>query len=74
MADLEDVVSVRKCLMLEHPQMNIHSNLTDAHCYIIERWVLDFLKNEKYFLIFNVAIEVFLMIFVLDTFRVLKAN
>ena len=43
-ADLEDVVSIRRSVLKEHPRLVVHSDLMDAHCYIMESWVLNILK------------------------------
>lgn len=46
MADLDEFVKIRRSLMAEHPRISMLSNLTDAHCYIMERWVCDFLAKD----------------------------
>ena len=43
-ADLEDAVAVRKAVLKEHPRLVVHSDLMDAHCYIMETWILNVLK------------------------------
>ncbi|EDQ84666.1 uncharacterized protein MONBRDRAFT_34620 [Monosiga brevicollis MX1] len=49
-ADLSDsgTVDLRRRLLREHPQVVVRRDLLDAHLYIFDRWVLDFLvANEQ---------------------------
>eukprot|EP00095_Tigriopus_kingsejongensis_P007546 maker-scaffold104_size368486-snap-gene-2.29 protein:Tk07546 transcript:maker-scaffold104_size368486-snap-gene-2.29-mRNA-1 annotation:"translation initiation factor eif-2b subunit gamma" len=48
-ADLDEFVSVRRSLLMEHPRISIFTNLTDAHFYIFDSWVLDFLAQDDGF-------------------------
>ncbi|KAL4235545.1 Eukaryotic translation initiation factor 2B [Mactra antiquata] len=48
LADLdEDVISFRRSVFKKHPSMNIKSNLTDCHLYIIKKWVIDYLADNR---------------------------
>lgn len=46
-ADLGDVISLRQSMLAEHPTISMFTNLTDAHFYIMDKWVCDFLMQEK---------------------------
>ena len=46
-ADLDEFVTVRRSLLQEHPRISICSNLLDAHFYIFEKWVLDFVAQDE---------------------------
>lgn len=41
-------MTVRRSLMIEHPRISVFTNLIDAHFYIFESWVLDFLAKDEY--------------------------
>ncbi|CAN8030536.1 unnamed protein product [Ixodes persulcatus] len=46
-ADFEEVVSVRRSLLRNHPVIEVRSDLIDAHAYFISKWLMPFLfKNE----------------------------
>ena len=47
-ADLNEVISVKRSLLKEHPRITMHSNLLDAHFYIFEKWVTDFVYHDRY--------------------------
>ena len=47
MADLDEFVKLKRSLLMEHPRLTMHSNLLDAHFYIVEKWVCDFLKTDE---------------------------
>lgn len=34
-------------MIKKHPNITIYSNLIDAHVYIIKKWILKYLENEK---------------------------
>ncbi|TRY75345.1 hypothetical protein TCAL_04586 [Tigriopus californicus] len=46
-ADLDEFLSVRRSLLMEHPRLSVFTNLIDAHFYIFESWVLDFLAKDE---------------------------
>jgi len=47
-ADLEDgAVTLNRKTLYEHPKITMYNNLLDAHLYIIEKWVCDFIKAEE---------------------------
>lgn len=48
-SDFEKKVSLPGHLIRSHGKINIHSGLTDAHIYLVKKWVVDFLsQNEKF--------------------------
>eukprot|EP00112_Aurelia_sp_Birch-Aquarium-sp1_P015881 Seg3555.2 transcript_id=Seg3555.2/GoldUCD/mRNA.D3Y31 product="Translation initiation factor eIF-2B subunit gamma" protein_id=Seg3555.2/GoldUCD/D3Y31 len=49
-ADLEsDSIGIRKSLLKRYPSMTIQSNLADAHMYILKKWVIDFIAENRSF-------------------------
>lgn len=46
-ADLEETLVIRKPLLKRYPCINIVKNLMDAHLYIIKKWVVDYLAENK---------------------------
>ena len=46
-ADLDETATLRRSLLMEHPHINIHTNLMDAHFYIMEKWVIDFVSSNE---------------------------
>lgn len=48
-ADLNEVISIKRSLLKEHPRITVHSNLLDGHFYIFEKWVADFIYNDREF-------------------------
>ncbi len=47
-ADLdEDVLSFKRTILKEHPKLKLYTKLTDAHFYIFEKWVVDFIAAEE---------------------------
>lgn len=47
-ADLEDgFISLNRKILYEHPKVTMYNNLLDAHLYIVEKWVCDFIKAEE---------------------------
>ena len=46
-ADLDETADVRMSLLMEHPHINIHTNLMDAHFYIMEKWVVDYVSSNE---------------------------
>jgi len=41
------VVSFNRKILFEHPKITMYNNLLDAHFYIFDKWVCDFLKSEE---------------------------
>ncbi|XP_012288671.1 translation initiation factor eIF-2B subunit gamma [Orussus abietinus] len=48
-SDFEDTVTLSRKLLKKHTSFTIHSKLLDAHLYILNKWVLDFLVFNKNF-------------------------
>ena len=46
-SDFDDTVSMPRRLLRKHPHISMFSQLTDAHLYIIRKWVIDYLAYEK---------------------------
>jgi len=46
-ADLDETATLRRSLLMEHPHINIHTNLMDAHFYIMDKWVIDFVASNE---------------------------
>lgn len=46
-ADLDEALVIRKPLLKRYPCINIVKNLMDAHLYIIKKWVVDYLAENK---------------------------
>lgn len=46
-ADLEDFLIVKKAVLVDHPKITIYNNLVDAHFYIMEKWVCDFIALQR---------------------------
>ena len=46
-ADLEESLSLRRSTLLEHPKLTVRSDLQDAHLYVLEKWVVDYLQENK---------------------------
>lgn len=47
-SDFDDIVSMPRRLLRKHPHISMFSQLTDAHLYIIRKWVIDYLAYEKW--------------------------
>ena len=46
-ADLDSgFVSIERKTLYEHPNIKMYTNLLDAHFYIFDKWVCDFIKSE----------------------------
>ncbi|XP_014206975.1 translation initiation factor eIF-2B subunit gamma [Copidosoma floridanum] len=48
-SDFEDTVTMPVKLLKKHPNFTVFSKLLDAHLYVINKWVLDFLVHHKNF-------------------------
>jgi len=48
-ADLGEEISLKQTVMREHPNLKVFSNLMDAHFYIFEKWVVDFIAKDDSF-------------------------
>lgn len=47
-ADVEDEIRISSRILRENPRMTVHTNLQDAHLYLIKKWVCDdMLANDK---------------------------
>lgn len=46
-ADLDEFVSLKRTMLLEHSRISIKTNLLDAHFYIFEKWVCDFISFDE---------------------------
>ena len=51
-SDFEKTVNMPVKLLKKHSNFTVYSKLVDAHLYVINKWVLDFLVEHKYDLIF----------------------
>ncbi|XP_052775197.1 translation initiation factor eIF-2B subunit gamma-like [Mya arenaria] len=48
LADMDDdKIKFRKSLFKKHPNVRIRSNLTDCHLYLIKKWVVDYLAENR---------------------------
>ncbi|XP_060565446.1 translation initiation factor eIF-2B subunit gamma-like [Ruditapes philippinarum] len=43
----DDKIKFRKSLFKKHPNVNIRSNLTDCHLYLMKKWVINYLADNK---------------------------
>ncbi|XP_031829988.1 eukaryotic translation initiation factor 2B subunit gamma [Nomia melanderi] len=48
-SDFEETINISQMLLKKHTSFTIHSKLLDAHLYVINKWVLDFLVHNKTF-------------------------
>lgn len=48
-SDFEETINISQKLLKKHTSFTIHSKLMDAHLYVINKWVLDFLVHNKNF-------------------------
>jgi len=48
-ADIGEEISLKRTVMREHPNLKVFSNLMDAHFYIFEKWVVDFIAQDNAF-------------------------
>lgn len=46
-SDFEETFNISQRLLRKHTSFTVHSKLMDAHLYIINKWVLDFLVFNK---------------------------
>ncbi|CAI8013772.1 Translation initiation factor eIF-2B subunit gamma [Geodia barretti] len=46
-ADLDDSLTFSRFLLKRHPHMRVSSRLTDTHLYLMRRWVLDYLAENR---------------------------
>lgn len=48
-ADLEEeTVTFKRSVLKKHPYINIRSNLTDCHLYLIKKWVVDYVADKSF--------------------------
>ncbi|XP_076180185.1 eukaryotic translation initiation factor 2B subunit gamma isoform X2 [Ptiloglossa arizonensis] len=45
-SDFEETINISQTLLKKHTSFTIHSKLMDAHLYVINKWVLDFLVHN----------------------------
>ena len=43
----DDKIKLRKSMLKRHPNINIRSNLTDCHLYLMKKWVIDYLADNE---------------------------
>lgn len=43
----DNKVVFRRSVMKKHPNINIRSNLTDCHLYLMKKWVIDYLVQNR---------------------------
>ncbi|CAL1681517.1 unnamed protein product [Lasius platythorax] len=48
-SDFEETFNISQRLLRKHTSLTVHSRLMDAHLYVINKWVLDFLVFNKNF-------------------------
>ncbi|KAM0733838.1 Translation initiation factor eIF2B subunit gamma [Formica fusca] len=48
-SDFEETFNISQRLLRKHTSFTVHSKLMDAHLYVINKWVLDFLVFNKNF-------------------------
>lgn len=46
-SDFEETINISQKILKKHTSFTMHSKLMDAHVYIINKWVLDFLVFNK---------------------------
>ncbi|XP_071799207.1 translation initiation factor eIF2B subunit gamma-like [Asterias amurensis] len=46
-ADIDEALSVRKSVLRRYPFIQVKTRLMDAHMYILKKWVIDFLADNK---------------------------
>nr|ACO15326.1 Translation initiation factor eIF-2B subunit gamma [Caligus clemensi] len=46
-ADLEEMLTLKRSILRDHSRISFHTNLNDAHLYVMEKWVMDFLVSNK---------------------------
>ena len=46
-ADLDDSLDIRRTVLREHPKVAVHTKLLDAHFYIFDKWVCDFISSDE---------------------------
>jgi len=48
-ADLDaDQIGLKRSVLKKHPNINIRSNVTDCHLYIIKKWVINYLADKTH--------------------------
>ncbi|XP_050492634.1 translation initiation factor eIF-2B subunit gamma isoform X2 [Bombus huntii] len=48
-SDFEDTIKISQTFLQKHPSFTMHSKLMDSHLYVINKWVLNFLVQNKNF-------------------------
>lgn len=49
-SDFEESIDISQKLLRKHSSFTMNSKLMDAHFYVINKWILDFLVHNKYVL------------------------
>lgn len=44
----EQQLSIKKSVMKYFPQISMHSDLIDAHIYVMKKWVVNYITDTKY--------------------------
>lgn len=46
-ADIEDEINIPPRILRQNPRFTVHTNLEDAHLYIVKKWILDEILADK---------------------------
>ncbi|XP_078658675.1 translation initiation factor eIF2B subunit gamma-like isoform X1 [Branchiostoma floridae x Branchiostoma belcheri] len=46
-ADLDDALTVRRSVLKRHPYVRIKTKLQDAHLFLMKKWVVDYLQQNR---------------------------
>jgi translation initiation factor eIF-2B subunit gamma len=46
-ADVEDEIGIANRILRAVPRLTIHTNLQDAHLYLLKKWICDFVAKDK---------------------------
>jgi len=46
-ADVEEEVAISNKVLRAHPRITIHTNMLDAHLYIMKKWVCDYIVSDR---------------------------
>ncbi|XP_066305036.1 translation initiation factor eIF2B subunit gamma-like [Branchiostoma lanceolatum] len=46
-ADLDDALTVRRSVLKRHPCVRIKTKLQDAHLFLLKKWVVDYLQQNR---------------------------
>lgn len=48
-SDFEETIKISQTFLQKHPSFTMHSKLMDSHLYVINKWILNFLVQNKNF-------------------------